>query len=909
MKAFVKISVPLLGLCLVGLFYSVAGNVVRTVEAPVQSRALSALDSALQSGATPGGPTGPDRYPLDQPAFDQFLQQAFPNEAAERMLDVWGTKLVYCRFTRGAYVIGSAGPDRSFGTNDDLYLRRSGETREIVHSLKQVAAAKATSAESLPDREGTTRTGEEDRGSRQSPQLGELDPGRQSTGHGERAPGGPITLKDALSRPGGDPQIRRIVQEIIEGQEAAPAAEASALPSALLALGPPRNVTLATASAGLKDKATARSEGSAGEAERAVEELGRLKDRVSAYVKVRERLGPIFGEPDRGAAAAAVEALAQSPENAPLKDDLLAMKDDFAAVQKLLNWFLREMTSLVGAERVFGAKRGRIAAVRSDSVVLQSSGKEVTIGIDEVQPEWIEEMSDLSRMAAEGTLYGLGVRYLHRGRADQAGDVFAKLGDWHEGAQRQLRWADLDREARANEILEEIRTCCGDRRYPKVKTLLASVRREYADSQLVLHARAQLQEWEQESEQGTAAMAQDIQVALARLDETHEKAQITLNDWVNQKKDEIGRRLDQELQAQMQQWSEEAQKGGKPISERAGKRVLQSIKQRARDRMAALQLRADGLKDAQRNAYLRLRRKIRSGEEVGDDLVNRKLEIIDGEMPFEDEMTAEEEAEFERQITGSSLLATRHYVIEHNCTKDEAQALGVRLDTFHDSLTEMLSRSDIFKEKLKQAEAARLVVRCLKDRETFNKYGKEHCSNFSEGWKAYYLYGTGGSREMVLYAQDKYGIAYHEAFHQFMHRAIPCIGEIPQWFNEGLATYYGTGEFKDQRFLLPEKMSPGRVSVAKNALRAGTFVPLEELLQVGLADWNGEKQALHYAEGYTLVHFLINYPDKRVASVFRDFVEALAETGEHRESLKKAFRNVKMATLEELWRDWISDAK
>ena len=887
MKAFVKTSVPLVGLCLVGFFYSVTGNVVHTVEAPAQSQALSALDVAIQLRARRDGGADPSRYPGDQLAFDQFLQEVFPDEAAKRMLDVWGTKLVYHRPERGLYVIGSAGPDRRFGTNDDLYLRRSGETREMVHSLREVAGAAETERESPREREGAAWAG--------------------------KAQDGLATLEDALRRQEADPELKKTVQKIIEGQGATLSEPAAPLPPELLALGPSGNATLATAEGGLErtgepDPEDGYGEPHAGGARSANGDVDALKDRVSAYVRIQERLEPLLGELEYDAAARAIEALAESPESALLKADLLAMKDDFPAARKLLRSLLREMANSAGSEKAFGTRRGTVTGVRDDSVVLQSQGKEISIGIEEMQPEWIEEMSDLSRMATEGTLYGLGVLYLHRGRAAPAMATFARLGDWHEGVQRQQRWASLAREARAGEALEEIRASYDDKRYPEVKKLIATVRRDYAGSQLVRHARDQLEKWQKESEQATAAMTQSIEDTLSRLDASYEEAQMKVKNWAVRKKDEIANLLEEETQAQLKKWSGEAQKGGKPVRESTRKRVLRSIKQRSKDRMSALQLRVDGFRKAQRSTYLRLQRKARDGEAVSDELASMKLDVFTSGGASEGQLTAEEEARLERRISGSSLLATRRYLIEHNCSKDEAKALGLRLDAFHDSLSEMLCRSEAFREKLEEAEEGRMPVRCLRDRDAFLEYGKEHCPIFDERWGAYYYY-IGTSREMALYIGDDYSSAYHEGFHQFMHSAIQCIGQIPQWFNEGLATYYGTGEFKEQRFSLPKEMDRGHLSVARQALGSGAFVPLEEFLQIRTAEWNDAKQAIHYAEGYTLVHFLINYPDKRVAGVFRDFVESLAETGKYDESLNKAFRKVKMSTLEELWRDWIAEAK
>jgi hypothetical protein len=329
-------------------------------------------------------------------------------------------------------------------------------------------------------------------------------------------------------------------------------------------------------------------------------------------------------------------------------------------------------------------------------------------------------------------------------------------------------------------------------------------------------------------------------------------------------------------------------------------REIRKIKQKRVDRMSELATRTRNLQRDHRNAYVRLRRKISNGEEVSEQEMQSKLDVL-----TEPGQTA---VDIERRIEASSILQTRYYIIEYNCTKEDAVSLGVRLDAFYVSLSTMLSRSEKVRDKVTASDDKKLTVRCLKDRDAFVAYGKEHCDAFSDGWGAYYWF-TGNSAEMVLYptAAD-FSSAYHEAFHQFMHRTIPSIGPMPRWFDEGLATYYATGDFKNGKFSVPRDLAKNWTGIVQKAIKHGKFISLESFLQVTGADWNNENQGLHYGEGYTLVHFMLNYKDKRVAQVFRVFIEELVESGKYEESLETAFLNLNRGTLEMLWKDWIMKA-
>ena len=103
-------------------------------------------------------------------------------------------------------------------------------------------------------------------------------------------------------------------------------------------------------------------------------------------------------------------------------------------------------------------------------------------------------------------------------------------------------------------------------------------------------------------------------------------------------------------------------------------------------------------------------------------------------------------------------------------------------------------------------------------------------------------------------------VAYHELTHYFLRNTIP--GDVPLWFNEGLAEFYST--FR-QRNDAVEVGLPVEEHI--DWLRTQTLIPLKELLAINRQSkeyHEGNRQGVFYAESWALVHYLmIGSPERR----------------------------------------------
>jgi tetratricopeptide (TPR) repeat protein len=103
-------------------------------------------------------------------------------------------------------------------------------------------------------------------------------------------------------------------------------------------------------------------------------------------------------------------------------------------------------------------------------------------------------------------------------------------------------------------------------------------------------------------------------------------------------------------------------------------------------------------------------------------------------------------------------------------------------------------------------------------------------------------------------------VVYHELTHYFLRNTIP--GDVPLWFNEGLAEFYST--FKAHNDIMEVGLP---VEEHINWLRTQSLIPLKDLLAINRESkeyHEGNRQGVFYAESWALVHYLmIGSPERR----------------------------------------------
>ena len=133
--------------------------------------------------------------------------------------------------------------------------------------------------------------------------------------------------------------------------------------------------------------------------------------------------------------------------------------------------------------------------------------------------------------------------------------------------------------------------------------------------------------------------------------------------------------------------------------------------------------------------------------------------------------------------------------------------------------------------------------------------------------------------------QDPFSVIFHEYTHLMVNNTL---GNVPTWFNEGLAEYYSTVRISDdQKFVLG---SP--ISSHVYLLREKKLLPLRTLFQVDQQSpyYNErDKQSVFYAESWALIHYLILGKGGERLTQMSKFVQALGKGLPMEESFQQAF--------------------
>jgi hypothetical protein len=155
-------------------------------------------------------------------------------------------------------------------------------------------------------------------------------------------------------------------------------------------------------------------------------------------------------------------------------------------------------------------------------------------------------------------------------------------------------------------------------------------------------------------------------------------------------------------------------------------------------------------------------------------------------------------------------------------------------------------------------------------REEFIGYGGELGENLRNAAGRY----SPLTRELLLYlpTHDVEALrptAQHECFHAFLHE---FADDIPRWFDEGHAEYFGMA-VKVDGHLDFDRPDPASITTL-GKLRAVSRRQVEDLLTMGPAMFMTDARR-NYALSWALVHFLESTPESRLRSLNRKFFAAL----------------------------------
>jgi hypothetical protein len=210
-----------------------------------------------------------------------------------------------------------------------------------------------------------------------------------------------------------------------------------------------------------------------------------------------------------------------------------------------------------------------------------------------------------------------------------------------------------------------------------------------------------------------------------------------------------------------------------------------------------------------------------------------------------------------------------------------------------------------------------------RDHDRLNRIWRGRKESAPEGWSPGAEY-VPASRVLAFPCEEMQGhlpvpILVHEAVHMLDFETVYGANARPsQWFEEGLATYFGYSQISSQLRIEPGEIRRSGIIVSGDvrvqfdprtllrdylrAVREEVQVPLPRLLRAGPEDslWEGERASRGYGASWTLVHFLKDGERGRRRAAFADYarLEARGEGG------PEAFARTFGGDLDALERAW-----
>src|SRR5207249_4962161 len=131
-----------------------------------------------------------------------------------------------------------------------------------------------------------------------------------------------------------------------------------------------------------------------------------------------------------------------------------------------------------------------------------------------------------------------------------------------------------------------------------------------------------------------------------------------------------------------------------------------------------------------------------------------------------------------------------------------------------------------------------------------------------------------------------FSVIYHEYVHLLVDNTS---GNVPRWFDEGLAEYYSSFEIEEDRKVHLGELIPYHLLT----LREEKLLPLRTLFAVDYYSpyYNeGSKRGAFYAESWALVHYLILGNNGQRLPQLNKFLQLIAANVATDEAFKQAFQ-------------------
>ncbi|PYS69202.1 MAG: hypothetical protein DMF73_15275 [Acidobacteria bacterium] len=217
---------------------------------------------------------------------------------------------------------------------------------------------------------------------------------------------------------------------------------------------------------------------------------------------------------------------------------------------------------------------------------------------------------------------------------------------------------------------------------------------------------------------------------------------------------------------------------------------------------------------------------------------------------------------------------SKNFTLVGNASEKDIRLVANRLEQFRDVFTRLFAGAKFDTP----VPTTVIVFKSMSAYKPFNP--GNNAGYFQKGEDVNYITLTSDA------TQNPFSVIYHEYVHQLVDNTS---GNVPTWFNEGLAEYYSTFTIEEDR-----KVHLGElISYHLETLRSGKLYPLRQLFAVDSysPEYNeGSKRGMFYAESWALVHYLILGNGGQRTPQLGKFIQLSSANMTVDEAVKQAFQ-------------------
>jgi tetratricopeptide (TPR) repeat protein len=237
-----------------------------------------------------------------------------------------------------------------------------------------------------------------------------------------------------------------------------------------------------------------------------------------------------------------------------------------------------------------------------------------------------------------------------------------------------------------------------------------------------------------------------------------------------------------------------------------------------------------------------------------------------------------------------TIVHSRNFTLVGNASEKDIRQVATRLEQFREAFTRLLSSA-----RFETPVPTTVIV--FKSKSSYKPFNdRDNAGYFLKGDDVNYITLTteaGGENPL--------SIIYHEYVHLLVDNNL---GNVPDWFNEGLAEYYRSFDIEEDRKVHLGELIPYHLQ----SLREEKLLPLRTLFAVDHYSpyYNeGSKRGTFYAESWALVHYLILGNEGKRRPQLSRFLELIAANVALDAAFKQAFQ-MDIEALEKELKNYIS---